>query len=152
MQGIWWVAFASYAVAVASALLPWVNAEVLMLAVVPAARTPCQLGVLVALVTLGQMTGKSIIFWMSRRATIPRAARLQKAVDAWRRRLSEHPRSAVAVMLASATLGVPPFYIVAMAAGALDVAFGRFLAIGTACRLVHFALVALSPHLIWRNV
>lgn len=152
LLNIWWIALACYTLAVVSAVVPWVNAEVVMLSAVPLAGSPYQLGVLVTLVTLGQMTGKTIMYWASRNATRPRAPRLQQAIDRWRERLQQHPRSAVGVMLISATLGLPPFYIVAIAAGALKVAFSRFLAVGTAGRLIHFALLAFLPHLLWRNV
>lgn len=148
---IWCVALGCYTLAVVSAVVPWVNAEVLMLSAVPLAGSPYQLGVLVSVVTLGQMTGKSIMYWVSRKATRPRAKRLQDAIDRWRERLHSHPRSALGVMLASSTLGVPPFYIVAIAAGALNVAFSRFLAVGMTGRLIHFALVAFLPQLLWRN-
>lgn len=148
--GIWWVALGCYAVAVASAVVPFVNAEVLMLSAVPLAVSPYRLGALVMVVSLGQMTGKSIMYWVSRTATRPRDPRIQGAIDQWRQRLRHRPWSALGFMFASSTLGVPPFYLVAIAAGALKVAFGRFLAVGTAGRLIHFGLLALLPHLLWR--
>ena len=152
LLNIWWIALGCYTLAIVSAVLPWVNAEVVMLSAVPLAESPYQLGALVALVTLGQMTGKTIIYWASRNATRPRTPRLQEAIDQWRERLHRHPGSALGVMLVSATLGVPPFYIVAIAAGALNVAFGQFLAVGTFGRLAHFALLAFIPQLIWRTL
>jgi membrane protein YqaA with SNARE-associated domain len=152
LPNIWWIAAGYYTLAVVSAVVPWVNAEVVMLSAVPLARSPIQLGVLVALVTLGQMTGKSIMYWISRNATRPRAPHLQNAINRWRDRLQRHPRSALGVMLISSTIGLPPFYLVAMAAGALNVAFGRFLAVGTVGRLVHFALLAFVPRLVGRNL
>ena len=152
LPNIWWIALGCYAIAVVSAVVPWVNAEVVMLSAVPLAGSPYQLGALVTLVTLGQMTGKAIMYWVSRNATRPRAPRLQDAIDRWRERLHQHPGSALGVMLVSSTLGFPPFYIVAIAAGALNVAFGRCLAVGTAGRLIHFALLAFLPQLLWRNV
>lgn len=152
LSNIWWIAAGCYTLAVVSAVVPWVNAEVLMLSAAPLAGSPIQLAVLVALVTLGQMTGKSIMYWISRNATRPRAPRLQNAIDRWGERLQRHPGSALGVMLLSSTIGLPPFYIVAIAAGALNVAFGRFLAVGAVGRLVHFALLAFVPQLIWRNL
>ena len=72
-SNLWWIAAGGYALALVSAMVPWVNAEVAM-------------------------------------------------------------------------------HIVAMTAGALDVAFGRFLVVGTFGRLVHFGLVAFIPQLVWRTV
>ena len=148
--GLWWIAAGCYAAAVVSAVAPWVNAEILMLAAAPLAGSPFELALLVAVVTAGQMTGKSVAYWISRTAARPRAAGLQRAIDRWRDRLARRPRSALGVVLVSATIGLPPFYIVAVAAGALKLAFTRFLVVGAIGRLVHFALVALVPQLIGR--
>ena len=145
-----WVAAGCYMAAIVSAILPWVNAEVLMLAAAPLAGSPFELGTLVALVTAGQMTGKSFAYWMARTATQPRVAGLQKTIDQWRDRLARRPRSALGVLLVSATVGLPPFYVVAPAAGALKVAFARFLVVGTIGRFVHFGLVVLAPQLVGR--
>lgn len=152
MGDMFWVAAGSFLIAIISAVVPWVNAELLMLSIVPLADTSPLLTLFVALVTAGQMTGKSIMYWVSRRATRPRAARLQQTIDGWRERLCSHPGSALGVIFASAITGLPPFYVVSVAAGALKVGFGRFLAVGTAGRLLHFAIVAFAPQLIWRNL
>ena len=140
-----------YALAVLSAVLPWVNAEVLMLSAIPVARSRLALGALVIAVSLGQMTGKSIMYWLSRTSTWPRSPRLQSAIDRWQTQLEQRPRSVLAVAFVSALVGVPPFFIVSVAAGVLKVAFGRFLAVGTAGRLIHFAIVAFVPELLWRT-
>jgi membrane protein YqaA with SNARE-associated domain len=55
-------------------------------------------------------------------------------------------------MLLSAVFGLPPFYLVSIAAGMLGVAFGRFLAIGIVGRLIHFGTIAFVPHLAWRGL
>jgi hypothetical protein len=53
---------------------------------------------------------------------------------------------------ASALIGFPPLFAIAVAAGALRVTFGGFLAACIAGRLIHFALVALAPELIRRTL
>jgi membrane protein YqaA with SNARE-associated domain len=152
LSNLGWIAASCYALAVASALMPWVNAEVLTLSAAPLAGSPIQMAGLVAIVTLGQMTGKTAMYCVSRRATRPRSARLQQAIDRWGMQLQRHPRSAMGIILASSTLGVPPFYLVAVAAGALKIGLGQFLAIGTFGRLIHFAVVAFVPQLVWRSL
>lgn len=152
LPNIWWIAAGCYTLAVVSAVVPWVNAEVMMLSAVPLAGSPVQLALLVAFVTLGQMTGKSIMYWISRQTTGPRASRVQNAIDQGRELLHRHPGSALGVMLLNSTTGLPPFYIVAIAAGALNIAFGRFLAVGAVGRLIHFAVVAFVPQLVWRSL
>ena len=141
-----------FALAVLSALVPWVNAEVVMLSAVPLADSPVQLAWLVGLVTFGQMTGKSVMYWISRLAAGRRVSRVQKALDSWRERFQRRPGSALGLTLLSAIAGFPPFYLVSMAAGALHVAFAQFLAIGTIGRLIHFAAVAFIPELIRRSL
>lgn len=152
MPDIWWVVAGYYALAVLSAVLPWVNAEVVMLSAASMAGSSLQLVALVAVVTLGQMTGKSAMYWLSRSAILPRTPRLQSAIASWRERLQHRPGSVLGVMFASSTLGFPPFYIVAIAAGALDIAFTRFLAVGLFGRLIHFAVLAFVPQLLWRGL
>ena len=149
-HNLWWIAAGYYALAVVSALVPWVNAEVIMLSAVPLAGSPSRLALLVGLVTLGQMTGKATIYWIARHAVRPQAPRLQRAIDRWREPLERRPQLALGVMLLSSTVGLPPLYIITLAAGALHVAFGRFLAVGTVGRLLHFAVLAFVPQLIWR--
>ena len=54
-----WVVAGYFGLAVLSAVVPWFNAEVVMLSAVPLAASPLQLGLLVGAVTAGQMTGKA---------------------------------------------------------------------------------------------
>lgn len=152
MTDIWWMAAGYYPLAVLSAVLPWVNGELIMLSAVPLADTPMGLAVLVSVVTAGQMTGKGVMFWFARSATGSRAVRVEAVVRRWRTLLEKRPQSASGVMLVSSIVGLPPFYLVSIAAGALGVAFGRFLAIGTLGRLIHFGMIAFVPHVAWRGM
>ncbi len=151
-----------FGLAVVSALVPWVNAEVLMLSAVPLAGSRTKLAWLVALVTLGQMTGKSAMYWISRRSTERSGAasakaglrwkKMQATIERWRDLFVRRPGAALGITLISAIAGVPPFYAVSIAAGALRVAFGPFVAIGTLGRLIHFTLVAFIPDLVRRSL
>ncbi len=152
MPEIWWTAIGYYALAALSGVVPWVNAELLMLSAVPLAESPVRLGVLVGAVTMGQMTGKASMYWIARCTTRPLGLRLQHAVDRWRTRFERRPGSALAVTFASSTLGCPPFYLVSMVAGTLQMAFPRFLAVGALGRLIHFGCVAFLPHVVWRGL
>ena len=159
---LWMAVLGYYAMAIVSAVFPWVNAEVLMLSAIPAARSPPVLAAFVAAVSAGQMTGKGVLYWLGRRSMAGRVARLgppairgggwQRALDRWRARFEANPRSALTMTFASALIGFPPLFAIAIAAGALRVAFGAFLAACIAGRLIHFALVALAPELIRRTL
>jgi membrane protein YqaA with SNARE-associated domain len=135
-----------FALAVLSAIVPWVNGELLMLSAVPVAATSAQLAGLVVVVTVGQMVGKSVMYWLSRGATSRRIPRLEAAIARWRGRFEGRLASALGITLVSSAVGFPPFYLVSIAAGALNVPFAPFLIVGTIGRLVHFATVALIPY------
>jgi membrane protein YqaA with SNARE-associated domain len=146
-----WIAAAYFPLAVASALLPWVNAELVMLSAIPFVDTPGGLGILVLVMTVGQMGGKAAMFAVGRRARAKRRGGGTALLGRWQAKLQHNPRSAVGVVLLSSAIGFPPFYLVSIAAGALNVAFGRFLAAGALGRLIHFGAVAFVPHLLWRT-
>jgi membrane protein YqaA with SNARE-associated domain len=148
---LWVMALAYCGAGFVSAVVPWVNAEVLMLSAVPLARSAPALAALVVAVSAGQMAGKAVMYWVSRRSALPRSPRVQGALDRWRVRFEHRPGAALGLTFVSALVGIPPFYAVSIAAGALRVAFGRFMAVGTLGRLAHFAIVALLPDLLWRT-
>lgn len=151
-----WLPLGAYAAGVVSALVPWVNAEALLvstIALTPASSSMTAL--IVVAVAAGQMTGKSAIYWMSRaggrlsltstghRRPVPRVPRW---CDTW---TASRSRTR-GVILVSAVFGLPPFYLVSVAAGALMVSFSQFLTIGLVGRLAHFGVIALLPAL-WRS-
>jgi membrane protein YqaA with SNARE-associated domain len=140
-----WLLAASYGGAVVSAVIPWVNAELMLLAALPLATADHVVGALVVVVALGQMTGKSGMYWLARGATRLPAPRMEVAVRAVRTRLERHPRSAVVLVLVSAVFGVPPFYVMSVAAGSAGLPFARFAVAGGVGRLVHFGLLAFLP-------
>ena len=141
----WTLIPAYYGLAIVSAVVPWLNGELLMLSANPLAGSRLEMCALVLAVSAGQMTGKAAAYWVSRRSAGSQTPRLQRAIERWRVRLQRRPSSALVITFVSALVGVPPFFVVSIAAGSLKVAFGRFLAVGSAGRLLHFALVAFVP-------
>ena len=126
-----------------SGLFPLVNAELLLiglsLGVAPAAWP-----ILVVTVAAGQMTGKALLFLTGGRIAGPAlAARLER----WGlngRRLG----GGMSLVALSAAVGLPPFYLVAVAAPALGVGLGTFFAVGLAGRIARFAAVLAIPGLV----
>ena len=149
---LWWAVSGYYMTAIVSAIVPWVNGELLMLSAVPIAGTRAALAALVVAVTAGQMTGKTLMYWFSRKSTRQHSVRVQRCIERWRGRLQRRPRAVLAVVLVSALVGFPPFFIVSVAAGSIGLAFPRFLVVGLAGRLVHFAVVAFGPGMIARTL
>jgi membrane protein YqaA with SNARE-associated domain len=147
-----WMLVACFGTSILTALLPWMNAEVMLLSATRFVGSQSALMGLVAVVTAGQMTGKTAMYWLARKAADAGTHRLVHLTERWRARFTQHPRSALAIVLVSALVGFPPFYAVSMAAGTSRMRFPHFLVVGSAARFVHFAIVALIPQTIWRHV
>ena len=143
-----WTLLACFGIAIVSALLPWVNAELMLLAVAVPLTSAVDLLILVLAVTAGQVSGKGALYWIARRIPHAPSGRFGRAVERWRAACDKRPGSAQTVMLVSATIGLPPFYATTVAAGALRINFGRFLATAVVGRLLHFGGIALAPLLV----
>jgi len=141
-----------FGTSILTALLPWMNAEVMLLSATRFIASQSGLMVLAAVVTAGQMTGKTAMYWLARKAADARTDRLAHLTERWRARFTNHPRSALALVLVSALVGFPPFYAMSIAAGTFRMRFPHFLVVGGAARFVHFAIVALIPKIIWRGL
>jgi membrane protein YqaA with SNARE-associated domain len=145
-----WAALTCTALAFVSALLPWVNAELLVLSLPAVAGSNGELATLVLLATSGQMAGKCVIYWTARRAGTMPSGRLLTMLEGWRTRAAAHPASPVTVLAISSIVGVPPFYVMSAIAGALRVNFCSFLVAGTFGRLVRFSAIAWLPQIVLR--
>ena len=134
---------AAFSGSVVSGVVPFVNAELLLVGFALAAP-PSAAPALVLVVAVGQMIAKCVLFLTGGRLTAgalgPRLARWK--LDGRSR------RAAVPLVAASAALGLPPFYLVAIAAPALGVRFLTFAVVGLAGRVVRFAAVLVVPALI----
>lgn len=126
---------------VVSGIVPVVNAELLVAGAVVAAP---ELGLpLVAAVSAGgQMVTKTLLFLLARLAPdrLPDRARpvLARATDA----VQARGGAAGSLVLVSASVGVPPFYGVSLAGGALGMRLRAFLFYGTVGRFVRFGVLA----------
>ena len=126
----------SLAVGFVSGLVPVLNTEAYLLAV--AALSPREALVpAVVLTTLGQMIAKSLLYLagsgaVSSRLLGRRGARVGELKD----RLERARAGATAVVFASAATGLPPFYVVSVAAGSLRWSLARFLLVGGSGRLL----------------
>jgi membrane protein YqaA with SNARE-associated domain len=138
----------SFALAVVSAIVPWVNGELVLLSfVAPTTSTP-DLSQIVIAVTAGQVSGKSVLYWLARRARRLPPLKVEAAMARWRDQVARRPLAGLATMFASATFGVPPLYLTTLVAGSLMVDFGAFLAVIVSGRLLHFGAIALVPRLV----
>jgi membrane protein YqaA with SNARE-associated domain len=146
-MGLPWIALSYYGLTLASALFPWVNAELIALSLPAVAPSKPSLFFLVLVVTAGQMSGKCLLYWASRKGNRILPERASIALLKWRARLEARPRQATALVFISAIFGLPPFYLMTLLAGALRMNFLKFAAAGTAGRLVHFGAIVTLPGL-----
>jgi membrane protein YqaA with SNARE-associated domain len=125
----------------ASGIIPLINAELLVIGVVVAAP---EIGIpLVAAVsTTGQMCSKTVLFSVARWAPARLRGKARAALDRASGAVAKRGGAAGSLVFTSAFTGVPPFYGMSLAAGALGMRLSSFVLSGGAGRLVRFALIA----------
>ncbi|MDA0329885.1 MAG: hypothetical protein O2958_12870 [Gemmatimonadetes bacterium] len=124
-----------------SGVLPLVNAEVLVLvaaAAVPAVGVP-----LVAIVgTVGQMSAKTSLFALARWAPHRLPQRARGSLNRTSEALKSRGGAISSLVFTSAVTGLPPFYGVSLATGALGMRLSSFVASGGSGRLIRFGVLA----------
>jgi len=147
LDGLWTAAWC-FGYTVLSAIVPWVNAEVVVLSLPLFAASRLELMALVLVATAGQMVGKCVVYWSARGAGKAPPERWTASLERWRVRFERRPPAALGLVFVSSAVGIPPFYVISLLAGALKLGFGRYLFAGTCGRLVRFGLLAFCPQLI----
>jgi membrane protein YqaA with SNARE-associated domain len=132
---------------VASAFVPVVNAELYLLAASAAAPRAFVVPLVIA-AALGQMAGKTAMYFAGRGALRLRGRRANRALTEIQAKYRGHRAIGSALLFTSAAAGLPPFYIVSIACGVMRVGLARFLALGLAGRLVRFAAIVLVPQIV----
>jgi membrane protein YqaA with SNARE-associated domain len=135
----------TFVFAFVSGVVPFVlNVELYLLAV--AALTDASLLPIVGLATAGQTLAKYLLYLVGRGSLNIRwvkKAAASKAADAFARR----PGSSLTVVAASASVGFPPLYAVALTAGSLRLPQVPFLIIVFIGRMLRFGGIYLVPGL-----
>jgi membrane protein YqaA with SNARE-associated domain len=147
-SGLPWMVLSYFGLAVASAVFPWVNAEVIILSLPAMAPSKPALLLLLLVATAGHMTGKCFLYWAGRKGDRVLTGRAGKALTKWRERLETKPSKAVALVLISSVVGLPPFFLMTILAGTLRMNFVVYLTAGTMGRLVRFGAVVMLPQLV----
>ena len=136
----------TFVVSLIAGLVPLVNAELFLVGLVRLAIDhSSQLPLLVVLAAAGQMAAKIGLYHAGRgMLELPRG-RYRAKVEAVRAKLDAWKTKPYIVYGTSSVLGLPPFYLTVLAAGAMRIRFLAFLLIGLAGRLLRFAvLVAIT--------
>jgi len=127
-----------------SAFVPAVNAELLLLGLA-AATPPAWLLPVIALTTVGQMSGKVLLYLVGRGFVLVPAGRAGPWVARATARVDRYQRVGGSILFTSALAGLPPFYLTSISAGVTRFSFRGFLMLGTLGRFLRFAAVALVP-------
>ena len=130
----------TFLVSLLGGVVPVVNVEVYLLSVAVLAPHATVLPAALA-AALGQMAAKSVLYLAGRGVLTLRFGRRFPQIEALRVRLQARRTGTDSVLLASALLGVPPFYLVSVVAGALRCPFDRFFALGCCGRVARFAVL-----------
>lgn len=134
----------TFGVCLLGGVVPVVNVELYLIAA--AAVSPGRLALpLILLATSGQMVAKSLLYLAGRGiGRLPVGLpgdRMRTAVE----RMRSRPAIGQLALLGSAVTGLPPFYAVSIACGALRVSYPRFLLLGSCGRFLRFSAVVLAP-------
>jgi membrane protein YqaA with SNARE-associated domain len=140
----WW---ATFAICVVGAILPFINTEVYLLSAMAVAPPSFALP-LAAAATAGQMVGKVALYYAGRGMLRLPEGRMRRGVAAAKAEMEKRPRASRLVLFTSAVTGFPPFYAMSVAWGAGGMSLPFFIVCGTAGRLIRFAAVALAPSLL----
>lgn len=139
-----------FALTAVSAVVPWVNAEIVLLSFTATAASPAAMMVLVVVATAGQMTGKLVLYAAGRQGSRAPSQRVARLLEVWGPRCMANPARADRFVLVSSAIGFPPFIVTSLLAGALGMDVARFLVAGTVGRLLHFGGLVLLGNLVMR--
>lgn len=120
--------------------VPVFNIEVYLVAVSSLA-SGAELVVLAAMAGVGQMAAKSLVYGAGRGTLSMSLGRYEDRRRAMIDRIEDREGSTGLLLFVSAGLGLPPFYVVSGAAGALAIPYPWFLLAGTAGSLLRSGLV-----------
>jgi membrane protein YqaA with SNARE-associated domain len=136
----------TFVVSFIAGLVPLVNAEVFLVGLVRfGIDDSSQLPGVVIAAAAGQMVAKIGLYHAGRgMLELPRG-RYRAKIEAVRERIEHWKSRPYFIYGLSSVLGLPPFYLTVIAAGAMQIRFRAFLVIGMAGRLIRFAvLVAIT--------
>jgi membrane protein YqaA with SNARE-associated domain len=123
-----------------------INTEVLVIGI--SAATPSHLNwPLILTATAGTMVGKMVLY-LAGRGMLKLRIRGRAKVDAFLSDIQRRQGLTGTLLFVSASVGIPPFYIVTVAAGAARLAVSRFLVLGFAGRFLRYSVLVFGPHLI----
>lgn len=135
----------TFVVCFLAGLVPVINAELWLLAVTLMVASPAPLPAVVLLAAAGQMAGKVLLYFAALGALNMPTGRYKAKVDKARAKIQRWKGRPKWVLWASSVTGLPPFYVISLLAGALEIRLRTFCLIGMTGRTLRFGtLVALT--------
>jgi len=143
----WELIGATFVYCIGSAMIPVLHAEAYLIAV-SALSPPAVAWALVIAATAGQMVGKVLMYFAGRGALRLPSEWLRARIAAAEARYSGSRKIGNGLIFVSASVGLPPFFFVSVAAGMLRVPLPSFIVFGTAGRFIRFAVAVFLPQLL----
>jgi membrane protein YqaA with SNARE-associated domain len=135
---------ATFGFSLLGGLIPVLNVELYLVSAATVAPRCLALS-LILLAASGQMVAKSSLYLAGRGAAGLPARLRSKRMQAAAERIRSRQRIGDLFLFGSAVTGLPPFYAVSIASGAVKVPFARFLVLGLFGRCLRFSAVVLAP-------
>lgn len=127
--------------------IPVGASEAIALAAGALPSTQLRVAVVVAL-TAGHVAGKGLWYWLGTLGARVTQPRLRAWVERAHALAERHPTVGWSVTASSAIVSVPPFHLMAVAAGVVRAPVVPFFAVAFAGRLIRFGLLASFPPLV----
>jgi membrane protein YqaA with SNARE-associated domain len=140
------ICLTSFAVCGAGALIPFLNSEVYLIGASALMPRPLWIPLVIS-GTVGAMAGKVVLYYAGRGVVRLPSGKMRNGLEAMQQRMEARPGAGKLLYIASATAGLPPFYLTSIAAGAVRMNFAFFLVAGFLGRLLRFAVVVALPQL-----
>ncbi|MBP1607953.1 MAG: putative rane protein [Acidobacteria bacterium] len=137
-----------FALSIVSALVPWVNGEVILLSLTALVHSSSARAMLVLCASAGQMIGKCILYWSAKGMIPLGSGRVKETVAKWKGRFEKSPSKLLLLVFVSSAVGIPPFYVITILAGVFRIRFGPFFTVGACGRLVRFGVLAFVPWMV----
>jgi membrane protein YqaA with SNARE-associated domain len=136
---------ATFVICFIGGLVPVVNCEVyLTLAVTQWMTSPAQIPAIVLLASTGQMVAKLLLYLTAAGALKLPTGRYQAKLEKARVRIERWRSKPKWILFVSASLGLPPFYVISLLAGAFGIKLPAFLVIGLAGRVLRFTVIVVG--------
>ena len=141
------VVLGTFAYCAGSAVIPLLHAEAYLVAASllapPELRWP-----LVIAGASGQMLGKVGMYYAGRGVRLIPGERIQRRIQLATERYRDKRQLGNGLVFLSAASGIPPFYLVSIAAGTLTFPLMPFVVLGLVGRFLRFTVAVFLPHLV----